>query len=65
MSDPDPKEPFDETAAPRQRRRCFFCESVKSDEWHLVARLNAFVCKNCFERVNEIAPPRPKAEDGA
>ncbi len=43
--------PFDETAATRGRRRCYFCETDKSDEWRFLARLNAFVCKACLERI--------------
>ncbi len=46
---PEDREPFDETVAPRQRRRCFFCEADKSDEWRFVPRLNAFICKACQE----------------
>lgn len=53
----DKPEPFDETVAPRLRRRCFFCEVDKSDEWNFVASLNTFVCKKCHDRINEEAPP--------
>ena len=45
--------PFDETAATRGRRTCYFCEAYKSDEWKFLARLNAFVCKTCLERIEE------------
>jgi hypothetical protein len=54
MTSPEDRpEPFDETVAPRQRRRCFFCEAEKSDEWKFLARLNAFVCKACQERLEK------------
>lgn len=43
--------PFDETAATRGRRKCFFCDVYKSDEWKFIARLNAFICKVCLERI--------------
>ena len=43
--------PFDETAVTRGRHRCFFCDAHKSDEWKFLARLNAFVCKACQERI--------------
>jgi len=61
----DQKEPFDETVAPRARRRCFFCDVDKSDEWNFVASLNRFVCKKCHERINETAPPKAGAEGGS
>jgi hypothetical protein len=51
----DQREPFDETVAPRSRRRCFFCDVDKSDEWNFVASLNRFVCKKCHDRINETA----------
>ena len=53
----DKPEPFDETVAPRLRRRCFFCEADKSDEWNFVASLNTFVCKKCHDRINEESFP--------
>ena len=53
MPTPDDREPFDETASARSRQRCFFCETDKSDEWRFLARLNAFVCKVCQERMEE------------
>ena len=53
----DKPEPFDETVAPRRRRRCFFCEVDKSDEWNFIASLNTFVCKKCHDRINEEASP--------
>ena len=59
MTSPDDPQPFDETAATRGRRRCYFCESVRSDEWKFLPRLNAFVCKDCQQRL-EKAPPEEK-----
>ena len=56
----DKPEPFDETVAPRQRRRCFFCDVDKSDEWNFVASLNRFVCKKCHDRINETAAEQKK-----
>jgi hypothetical protein len=44
MASPEDREPFDETAVTRGRRKCFFCEADKSDEWRFVPRLNAFIC---------------------
>jgi hypothetical protein len=61
----DQKEPFDETVAPRRRRRCFFCDADKSDEWNFLAALNAFVCKTCHDRINETAPPKGEAKGGS
>ena len=61
----DQGEPFDETVAPRSRRRCFFCDMEKSDEWNFVASLNRFVCKKCHERMNEKTPPKAEAEGGS
>ena len=61
----DQSEPFDETVAPRRRRRCFFCDVDKSDEWNFVAALNRFVCKKCHDRINEKAPPKAEAEGGS
>jgi aspartyl/asparaginyl beta-hydroxylase (cupin superfamily) len=55
MAATDDREPFDETAAARARRRCFFCEAEKSDEWMFLERLNAFVCKACKERLEKAA----------
>ena len=49
MPSPEDREPFDETAVTRGRRKCFFCEADKSDEWRFVARLNAFICQACKE----------------
>jgi hypothetical protein len=49
MPSPEDREPFDETAVTRGRRKCFFCEADKSDEWRFVAKLNAFICKACQE----------------
>ncbi len=53
MSDPvtphDDRQPFDETAATRTRRRCFFCDAEKSDEWKFLTRLNAFICRACVD----------------
>ncbi|MEO8585031.1 MAG: hypothetical protein ABI584_02620 [Acidobacteriota bacterium] len=61
----DEKEPFDETVAPRSRRRCFFCDVEKSDEWSFVASLNRFVCKKCHDRINEKAPSKAEANGGS
>ncbi len=47
--------PFDETAATRGRRKCYFCDAYKSDEWKFLARLNAFICKACDERIESSA----------
>jgi len=49
MPSPEDPQPFDETAVTRGRRKCFFCEADKSDEWRFVPRLNAFICKACQE----------------
>jgi hypothetical protein len=43
--------PFDETAVTRGRHKCFFCDVHKSDEWKFIARLNAFICKSCQDRI--------------
>lgn len=43
--------PFDETAVTRGRHTCFFCDVHKSDEWKFLARLNAFICRTCLERI--------------
>ncbi len=51
----DESVPFDETAVTRGRHRCFFCDAHKSDEWRFLARLNAFVCKACDERIESSA----------
>lgn len=51
MDSPDDREPFDETAVTRGRRRCYFCETDKSDEWKFLQRLNAFICQACLERI--------------
>ena len=56
----DKAEPFDETVAPRSRRRCFFCDVDKSDEWNFVASLNRFVCKKCHDRINATAAEQQK-----
>lgn len=53
MTSPDDAQPFDETAVTRPRRRCYFCEADKSDEWKFLARLNAFICKDCQERLEK------------
>ncbi len=52
MPSPEDREPFDETSAPRSRRRCFFCEADQSDEWKFLARMNAFVCKGCQAQID-------------
>lgn len=51
VTDQDDRQPFDETAVTRGRHRCYFCETEKSDEWKFVARLNAFICRACRERI--------------
>jgi hypothetical protein len=61
----DRNEPFDETAGPRRRRRCCFCDVDRSDEWNFVASLNTFVCKTCHDRINETASPKAEAEGGS
>ena len=53
VASPDEPVPFDETAVTRGRRKCYFCEVDKSDEWKFIARLNAFVCKTCQERIGK------------
>jgi hypothetical protein len=53
VTSPEDREPFDETAVTRSHRRCFFCEADKSDEWRFLARLNAFICKACQERIEK------------
>jgi hypothetical protein len=60
MADPDEPQPFDETAVTRGRRRCYFCESDKSDEWRFLARLNAFICKACRERLESAVADEKK-----
>jgi hypothetical protein len=47
----DENVPFDETAVTRGRHKCYFCEAHKSDEWKFIARLNAFICKACQDRI--------------
>jgi hypothetical protein len=61
MGSSEDREPFDETAAARGRRRCFFCEAVRSDEWKFLPRLNAFVCKACQERLEKQASDEKEA----
>lgn len=61
MSAPEDRVPFDETAVTHSRRRCFFCEAEKSDEWKFLPRLNAFVCQSCQERVEKTAPDEERA----
>jgi hypothetical protein len=61
VTDPDAPVPFDETAVTRGRRKCFFCEADKSDEWKFLARLNAFVCKACLERIEKARAEEQKA----
>ena len=58
---PDDREPFDETAVTRGRRRCYFCESEKSDEWRFLTRLNAFICKVCLEKLEKAFPSERQA----
>ncbi len=60
MPSPEDRQPFDETAVTRSRHRCYFCETDKSDEWKFLARLNAFVCKTCQERIESAAPEEKK-----
>ncbi len=60
MATPEDREPFDETAVTRGRHRCYFCESEKSDEWKFLAKLNAFVCKACQERIEKKLPDERK-----
>ena len=43
--------PFDETAVTRGRHKCYFCDVHRSDEWKFIARLNAFICKACQDRI--------------
>jgi aspartyl/asparaginyl beta-hydroxylase (cupin superfamily) len=61
MAATDDPVPFDETAVTRVRRRCFFCESERSDEWKFLERLNAFVCKDCKERLESAAAEERKS----
>lgn len=49
MTPHDEHTPFDETAATRVRRKCFFCDAEKSDEWKFLSRLNAFICRACVD----------------
>ena len=60
MASPEDREPFDETAVTRSRQRCFFCETDKSDEWRFLARLNAFVCQACHERIEKASSEERK-----
>lgn len=60
MTGPDDREPFDETAVTRGRRRCYFCEVDKSDEWKFLVRLNAFICQACQERIEKMASDEKK-----
>jgi hypothetical protein len=53
MASPEDRQPFDETAVTRRRRRCFFCEAEKSDEWKFLERLNVFICQTCKERIEK------------
>ena len=50
----DERVPFDETAVTRGRHTCYFCEARKSDEWIFLARLNAFVCRACQDRLERM-----------
>lgn len=50
----DERVPFDETAVTRGRHKCYFCDAHKSDEWKFLARLNAFVCKACQDRLERM-----------
>ena len=47
----DESVPFDETAVTRGRHKCYFCDVHRSDEWKFIARLNAFICKACQDRI--------------
>jgi aspartyl/asparaginyl beta-hydroxylase (cupin superfamily) len=60
VTSPEDRQPFDETAVTRSRRRCFFCETDKSDEWRFLARLNAFVCRTCQEQIEKAAAEEEK-----
>ena len=62
VNPPEDHEPFDETAVTRGRRRCYFCESDKSDEWRFLARLNAFICQACQQRVESLPPPQKESK---
>ena len=53
--------PFDETAVTRSRHKCYFCDAEKSDEWKFLVRLNAFVCKNCKERLGKATSEERKS----
>jgi hypothetical protein len=64
MAGTDDREPFDETAVTRVRRRCFFCESEKSDEWKFLQRLNAFICQACKDRLERADAEERKSESG-
>jgi hypothetical protein len=57
---PEDRTPFDETAVTRARRRCFFCETDKSDEWKFLEKLNAFICQACRERIEKASSGEQK-----
>jgi hypothetical protein len=57
---PEDRTPFDETAVTRVRRRCFFCETDKSDEWKFLEKLNAFICQACRERIENASSEERK-----
>jgi hypothetical protein len=61
VTTPEDREPFDETAVTRGRRRCYFCESERSDEWRFLQRLNAFICKVCLEKLENVFPSERQA----
>ena len=52
VTSPDEYVPFDETAVTRGRHKCYFCDVHRSDEWKFIARLNAFICKTCLDRID-------------
>ena len=54
VTEPEDREPFDETAVTRGRRRCYFCDTDRSDEWTFVEKLAAFICRDCRERIERI-----------
>jgi aspartyl/asparaginyl beta-hydroxylase (cupin superfamily) len=56
LTNPDDDKPFDETAVTRPRRRCYFCEAEKSDEWRFAERLNAFICRDCLKKIEAAIP---------
>lgn len=64
VASPEDGQPFDETAVSRPRRRCFFCEADKSDEWKFLVRLNAFVCQTCQERIEKTLPVPDEQKTG-